>query len=388
MRTAARRPAAEQVQERLVAAPSSFPESSSPNARAKRPPAETAEPRMASETRLADAGGSVGQPRSEAFCVLGGRFEILILDRAIDHGEFGFDHLGGTGVLGLGVTQEGLKLTDGVFQALDNRGGGREAARASLLLCLEVDELSHGSIVDAASDTFGRRKENAVPAAYNPGMANEEATALLLAALTCGERMALQRARNDVALAPDDRARGTQQMWAEQEERNLELVTARLEEVGDLGMVERFQVYFEAFHRSCSPADWAQAQALHYVGDALVSEFAESLTDKLDPVSAEVVQTVLGNREAEETFALDELQRAMETDPAVRDQIARYARRISGEALTQTSRALDSAAALREMLGGIAGEKALLLELLERHRVRLDRLGIDLLELADDDDEL
>jgi len=219
-------------------------------------------------------------------------------------------------------------------------------------------------------------------------MANEEATALLLAALTCGERMALQRARNDVALAPDDRARGTQQMWAEQEERILDLVTARLEEVGDLGMVERFQVYFEAFHRSCSPADWVEAQALHYVGDALVSEFAESLTDKLDPVSAEVVQTVLGNREAEETFALDELQRAMETDPAVRDQIARYARRISGEALTQTSRALDSAAALREMLGGIAGEKALLLELLERHRVRLDRLGIDLLELADDDDEL
>lgn len=217
-------------------------------------------------------------------------------------------------------------------------------------------------------------------------MTEADATALLLAALACGERFAVTRAADDVELAPDEETRRQQQAVAEREQRNLELVAARLAEIGGDSLIERFQPHFEAFHRACSPETWVQAQTLHYTGDALVSEFAEALAGKLDPVSAEVVHVTLGEREDQEAFALSELQRAMDADPPVRAQIASYARRISGEALTQTKRAMDSAAALRDMLGGFQGEKELLLDLLERHRARLDRLGIDLLD--DEDDEL
>jgi hypothetical protein len=53
---------------------------------------------------------------------------------------------------------------------------------------------------------------------------------------------------------------------------------------------------------------------------------------------------------------------------------------VIGEALTQTRRALDESEALRTILGDEEGEKRLLLDMLDRHRARLDRLGIEPLE--------
>ena len=117
------------------------------------------------------------------------------------------------------------------------------------------------------------------------------------------------------------------------------------------------------------------------MGDALVSDFAEVLVGVLDAVSAEIVRTTLGEREWQESFALEELVRAMDEDPGQLERIAAYARRIAGEALTQTRRALQQAALLREALGGDEGEKRMVLSLLERHRARLDRLGIERVEI-------
>jgi len=219
-----------------------------------------------------------------------------------------------------------------------------------------------------------------------PGMPSQEATALLLGALACGERLAAKRARAGVEYAPDARSKMQQEHVAEREEQNAELVAARLTEVGSADLATRFTPYFEAFHVRTEPADWVEVQTFHYVGDALVSEFAEELAGTVDPVSAEVIRTTLGKREDLEGFALDELMRALSSDPSAKGRIAAYSRRISGEALTQTKKALESAAALRELLGGEEGEKRLLLKLLEGHRVRLDRLGIDLMEVDEDDD--
>jgi hypothetical protein len=60
--------------------------------------------------------------------------------------------------------------------------------------------------------------------------------------------------------------------------------------------------------------------------------------------------------------------------------VAAYARRIVGEALTQTRRALDRSVLLQELLGRAEGEKRLVLDLLARHRGRLDRLGVERIE--------
>jgi len=204
----------------------------------------------------------------------------------------------------------------------------------------------------------------------------------LLAALSYGEQVAAQRARDNARFAPDARRAEAQAGVAEREDRNHRLIEARLGEFDDAAaMTERFHPYFDQFFAGTEPSDWVEAQAFHYVGDALVSDFADVLVEVLDPVSAEIVRTTLGEREWQESFALEELVRAMQEDHAQAERIAAYSRRIAGEALTQTRRALVQAGRLREALGGDEGEKRMVLSLLERHRARLDRLGIERVEI-------
>jgi tRNA-(MS[2]IO[6]A)-hydroxylase MiaE-like protein len=180
-----------------------------------------------------------------------------------------------------------------------------------------------------------------------------------------------------VKLAPDRRSREEQQHVADRERENWELVEARLRELGEEELTELFKPYFDAFHAHTEPADWIEAQTFHYVGDALVSDFADVLVPLVDRVSAEVIRRALGEREGMEGFALDELTRAMEQDPEAAEKIRLYSQRIVGEAFTQTARALEATEGLRALLGGDEAGKRFVLSLLDRHRQRLDRLGVE-----------
>lgn len=202
----------------------------------------------------------------------------------------------------------------------------------------------------------------------------------LLAALSYGERLAERRAADGVALAADGRGRQHQADVSARERQAADLLEARLGELGSLDMQQVFAPFFDAFFEHTRPADWVELQAFHYVGDAMVADFAEVLIPALDPVSAEVARRTLSSRDEQEAFALNELTRALEQDPGAADRVAVYARRVIGEALTQTRRALNETEAVRDLLGGEEGEKRLLLDLLDRHRRRLDRLGIEPVE--------
>jgi hypothetical protein len=202
----------------------------------------------------------------------------------------------------------------------------------------------------------------------------------VLAALAYGELCAARRAQETLALAPDRHSRAEQQAVADRERGNWELIEARFRELGDDSLTDLFRPYFDAFFEHTEPKDWVEAQTFHYVGDALVSDFADALVPLLDRVSAEVVRRALGDREAQETFALDELTRAMERDSSLAERIRRYAQIIVGEAFTQTGRALEATQGLRALLGGEEAGKRFILSLLDRHRQRLDRLGIEPVE--------
>jgi hypothetical protein len=204
--------------------------------------------------------------------------------------------------------------------------------------------------------------------------------ARLLAALTYGERAAADRARDNVRFAPNGRAVEEQRRVAEREEDNCSLMEARLVEIGSLEDAERFKPFFDAFFERTDPTDWLEAQTWHYVGDALVSDFAEVLIAVLDPVTAQIIRRTLGERQDQEAFALDELGRSMAEDPAATERIAAFARKIAGEALTQTSQALTQTQVLFDLLGGQGAEKEMVLKLLEGHRARLDRLGVEPLD--------
>lgn len=206
------------------------------------------------------------------------------------------------------------------------------------------------------------------------------AVAELLAALAYGERLAHDRAEANVAFAPDGRTRKQQEAVAGRERENAALLEARLGELGSPELSEVFRPFFDAFFQRTVPAGWLEAQTWHYVGDAMVRDFADVLVPNLDPVSGEVVRRALADRDEQESFALDEITRALEENPGATDGVAAYARRVVGEALTQTRRALDASGPLRDLLGGAEGEKRILLDLLQRHRERLDRLGIEPVE--------
>ena len=207
-----------------------------------------------------------------------------------------------------------------------------------------------------------------------------EAVADLLAALSVGERLAHERAQNTVALAPDDGRRKQQQHVASREAENASLMLARARELGSEEGFHKFEPFFREFFEHTVPGDWLEAQTFQYVGDSLVKDLTDALAPVLDPVSAEVVRRTLAERDEQDAFALDEITGGIEVDPAAADRIATYARRVIGEALTQTRRALDQTDAVRVLLDGEEGEKRLLLDMLERHRRRLDRLGIEPVE--------
>jgi hypothetical protein len=225
----------------------------------------------------------------------------------------------------------------------------------------------------------GRSEEEQGDAAARRSHPQPEA-AEVLAAIAYGERRGAARASDSVELAPDPRSRFEQQNVASAERSRWQLVEARAQELGAEDMTGRFRPFFDAFFDHTEPGDWVEAQTFHYVGDALVSDFADVLVPLLDPVSAEIVRHALGDREAQETIALDELSSAMERDPTTRERIRGYARRVVGEAFTQVGRALAVAEGLRALLGGPEGGKRFVLSLLDRHRQRLDRLGVEPIE--------
>jgi hypothetical protein len=238
------------------------------------------------------------------------------------------------------------------------------------------DQPLESPLVEDARTDQGEPSQDAPPAdSPDPRMVAE-----VLAALAYGELCGARRAAQSVRLAPDGRSRTEQQGTADRERQNWELIDARLRELGTEELSEVFKPYFDLFFSQTEPHDWVEAQTFHYVGDALVSDFADLLVPLLDRVSGEIVRRALGDREGQETFALDELTRAMKDDPNMAEKIRRYTQRIVGEAFTQTSRALEATEGLRTLLGGEEGGKRFILGLLDRHRVRIDRLGIEPVE--------
>ena len=166
----------------------------------------------------------------------------------------------------------------------------------------------------------GERLDESSPQAARAS-SGSSLVAEVLAALAYGELRGAERSLESVSLARDAHSRTEQQHVADLELKNQELIEARLRELGEEELIDRFRPYFDAFFDHTQPRDWIEAQTFHYVGDALVADFADVLIPLLDRVSAEVVRRALREREDQETFALDELTRAIREDPAVSERI-------------------------------------------------------------------
>ncbi len=140
-----------------------------------------------------------------------------------------------------------------------------------------------------------------------------------------------------------------------------------------------FRSTLDAFYDAAGSDQWLEAQVFHYVGDTITSDFAEFLSARADSETADALRSALTGRMEQEAFALEQIEAALAADPDAQDRIGRFARSLVGAALNRLRDALLESDALERVLGA-GGVKDLVLELLGRHRERLERLGLDTLE--------
>jgi tRNA-(MS[2]IO[6]A)-hydroxylase MiaE-like protein len=142
----------------------------------------------------------------------------------------------------------------------------------------------------------------------------------------------------------------------------------------------RFSPTLDAFYDAAPIDAWLDAQVFHYVGDAITTDFAGIIAAHLDERTAAALREALTGRGAHESFALAEIQRALASDPSLEERVAAAAGRVVGEAMNRVRDTILVSDTLALVLGGEGEVKGLILELLARHRERLERLGLDQLD--------
>jgi hypothetical protein len=99
----------------------------------------------------------------------------------------------------------------------------------------------------------------------------------------------------------------------------------------------------------------------------------------VDEPTRELIHTVLSDTGRAE-FAVREVQTAVDAQPGVADRLALWARRLVGEAISQTQHVLADRDALMMLMiegtGGLAGVGELINRVTSRHEERMKALGL------------
>jgi hypothetical protein len=139
----------------------------------------------------------------------------------------------------------------------------------------------------------------------------------------------------------------------------------------------QFRGALDFFYDAAPTQTWLDAQVFQYVGDAISADFAELIGPHLDEKTAAAVRDAIAGRGAHEAFALEHILQILGSDPEAEGRVAAVTGMIVGNALGRLREALLASDALAIVLGGEEEVKQLVLELLGRHRERLERMGLD-----------
>jgi hypothetical protein len=139
----------------------------------------------------------------------------------------------------------------------------------------------------------------------------------------------------------------------------------------------QFAVALDAFYDAAPAGGWLDAQVFQYIGDAISTDFADLIAPHLDDKTAAAVREGLAGRAAHEAFALEQILAVLAADREAEGRVTAVTGAIVGNALGGLREAIVSSDALAVVLGGEELVKDLVLELLGRHRERLERLGLD-----------
>ncbi|EPH40535.1 hypothetical protein STRAU_6394 [Streptomyces aurantiacus JA 4570] len=178
----------------------------------------------------------------------------------------------------------------------------------------------------------------------------------LLGALAYGELAAFERLAEDAKLAPTLADKAELAKMASAEFHHFEQLRDRLAAVGQepTAAMEPFVEALDGFHKQTAPSDWLEGLVKAYVGDSIASDFYREVAARLDVDTRRLVLGVLDDT-GHASFAVEKVRAAIDADPRVGGRLALWARRLMGEALSQSQRVVADRDALSTMLvGGVA----------------------------------
>lgn len=220
---------------------------------------------------------------------------------------------------------------------------------------------------------------DAAPAA--PPAAPDPAIVDLLGGLAYGELSAFDRLAEDARMAPTLAGRAEMSAMAAVEMGHYGLLAERLRDLGvdPATAMEPFVAALETYHSLTEPSTWLEGVVKAYVGDGMAADFYREVAQFVDPDSRALINEVLaeGGRAA---FALREVHAAIEAQPSVAGRLALWARRLVGEAISQTQHVLADRDPLMLLLmrgtGDLGAIAALVARITERHDERMAALGL------------
>jgi hypothetical protein len=204
----------------------------------------------------------------------------------------------------------------------------------------------------------------------------------LLGMLAYGELLAFDRMAADARLAPDLGRRAMLSEMAAGEITNYCRLAARLVELGadPAEAMQPFVPALQAYHDSTEPKDWLEALTKAYVGDSIADDFFRAVAQHLAEPDRRLVTEVLHDSRYED-FACREIRDAITADPKVANRLSMWARRLVGEALSQSQRVAGERVALATLIlaggGDQASFQALVKRLTAAHTGRMAAVGLN-----------
>ena len=213
-------------------------------------------------------------------------------------------------------------------------------------------------------------------------MPSRDAVVDLLGGLAYGELSAFDRLAADARMAPTLAGRAEMSAMATTEFGHYQRLVQRLRELDaePQAAMAPFVGALETYHSLTAPSTWLEGVVKAYVGDGMAADFYREVATFVDDESAGLIREVLVD-DQRAAFAVREVEAAVAAQPAVAGRLALWARRLVGEAISQTQHVLAERDALMLLLvegtGDLTGVAALIGRVTERHAERMSALGLD-----------
>jgi hypothetical protein len=203
----------------------------------------------------------------------------------------------------------------------------------------------------------------------------------LLGVLAYAELTAFDRLAEDARLAPTLDGRAALARMAAAEIAHHDRLTARLSELGvdPTAAMTPFVAALDAFHDGTRASSWLEGLVKAYVGDGLAADFYREVAAFLPQPDRALVEEVLADS-GHADFALREVRAAIAADRTLTGRLALWARRLVGEALTQSQAVIAEHEELADLIvngtGDLAGVGQLLQRITTAHSARMQALGL------------